>query len=350
MKNSLSLLLILLVYNARSQLLTGIVSIQNKKDTPAAPFTVRSADGGATDAVVLTPDGNFKLIFDEKGPGDAVQLEVLKPGYEVVNKPMLQLRLPENPEEQTKLKIYICPQGEWQHNVDSFFQINSRQIVANQKRKLLQLQDRLNKAQINAETYRREEEELRRQNNLLIEEAGRLALLFATANLDDESPRFRRAADYFARGLIDSVLIALPEEDLLRDLEFARQQIRDGETLQKIAAQNNLQALHARDSIGILGGLLEALQRRFTLDSVTLHIAGYIVDGDTGRPIEQAVLQIGNWQGRSDQSGYFETLLVQARELETGKISVRAAGYEPLENSFTRLQAGKLKLYLYKTE
>ena len=348
-------LLLFILFNiclapARGQTLKGFVVIQNKKNLSAVPATVHSKEGGATDAVVADPDGSFKLVFGGKSPGYAFSLEVLKPGYEVVNKKELRGILPENPEEQRALKIYICKKGEWQQHADSFFQINYRQITARQQKKLTALNTQLQTAQINIETYRQGIEELQRQQKLMIEEAGRLALLFASANLDDESERFRRAADYFARGLIDSVLVALPEEDLLRDLECARQQIDDGEMLQQIAAENLGLAQNARDSVLLLSGLLASLQNKFSLDSFPLTVAGRILADADASPVSGALIRILNWQGISDADGYFETVLLIPVGFSNATLSVQASGFEPQHRLCHRLNAGKLKVFLYKKE
>lgn len=350
MKSSALLLVVFLLANfaARGQSLKGLVVVQNQKSTPAAPFTVRALDGGATDAVVLAPDGAFSLFFDKKAPGYPVHLDVVKDGFEVVNKKSLRLVLPENPDEQRALKIYICRKGAWQRNADSLFQINYSQIEEKQNKRLAALDARYRSTQMTLETYSRELDDLRRQLALMIEEAGRLALLFATANLDDESPRFRRAAGYFAKGQIDSVLIALPEEDLLRDLEYARQQIREGRMLEQISAENLELAQQAQDSVLKLGNLLTALQHTMALDSLPYRVAGDVLDDATGVPLPGARVVIGEWQGIADENGKFETMLVLPTTFR--KASALADGYEPQTRSFTKSNARRLKFYLRRRE
>lgn len=352
MKSSAHLLFVALLANfaAAGQTLRGLVVVQNQKNTPAAPFTVRALDGGATDAVVLTPDGAFTLFFDKKAPGYPVRLDVIKEDFEVVNKKSLRLVLPENPEEQQALKIYICRKGAWQRNADSLFQINYTQIEEKQNKRLAALDARYRSTQMTIETYSRELDDLRRQLALMIEEAGRLSLLFATANLDDESPRFQRAAGYFAKGQIDSVLIALPEEDLLRDLEFARQQIREGRMLQQVGAENLNIAQQALDSVSILGNLLSTLQYTLTLDSLPLRVSGTVLDDATGQPLPGARVVAGSWQGLTDEHGAFETMIVVPASFRKAKITADAEGYKPETRNYTKNNARRLKFYLRQRE
>lgn len=352
MRHSLCLLLLfpLNVKTAWSQTLTGYVAIQNKKNVPAAPAAVRCVGGGASDAVINTTDGYFRLVFAEKSPGQTVLLEVLKPGYEVVNKNSLRVRLPEDPEEQQPLKIYICREGEWQQQADSFFQINYRQITLRQQKKLIALQERFQNTQITLETYQQEQDELQRQQALLLEEAGRMALLFATANLDEKSERFRRAARYFALGLIDSVLVALPEEDLLRDLEFARQQIAAGEMLRHTAAIQFGQAGVVRDSVLLLSSLLTRLQSIHLKDSVLLPVAGRILDAANAAPVAGATVEIAGWNGWCDAEGYFETVLVIPAGTKYIELSVQGREYGHRQVRVSRKDAGRIKLFLYKNE
>jgi len=332
------------------QTLRGYVVVQNQKNTPAAPFTVRSLDGGATDATVWNTDGEFSLFFDKKAPGYPVRLDVIKQDYEVVNKNSLRLTLPESPDVQRPLKIYICRKGEWQRNADSLFQINYRQIADRQEKRLAALDARYRSTQMSLEAYNRELDDLGRQLKLMIEEAGRLALLFATANLDDESARFRRAAEYFAKGQIDSVLIALPEKDLLRDLEYARQQIREGRMLEQISAENLELAQQAQDSVLKRGNLLTALQHTMALDSLPYRVAGDVLDDATGVPLPGARIVIGAWRGVADGNGKFETMLVLPTTFRKGRATAQATGYREESRTFSKSNAGRLKFYLRQQE
>lgn len=67
--------------------LRGIVTIQNSKNTPLAGAEVLAtlyANPDLTDS-----EGKFELLFVGKEPGDRVEFEVKKKGYEVVNRKTL---------------------------------------------------------------------------------------------------------------------------------------------------------------------------------------------------------------------------------------------------------------------
>lgn len=205
--------------------LTGQVTLQNSGNRSAHPAQVRSF--GATDTDVRTEDGIFQLVYDKKTPGNTVELAVVKPGYEVVNRKDLQCVLPANPYEQRRLKLYLCPQGQWREYADRFYQINYNAVIDTYEKAIARAKQELAEGLVTQAGYQAKLDKLSKDLDFTLKEAERLSEIFAKANLDDASERFNRAYQYFSQGLIDSVLIVLNEAEMLRDLYRVEQEIED---------------------------------------------------------------------------------------------------------------------------
>lgn len=242
--------------------LAGQVTLQNSGNQSAHPAQVRSY--GATDTDVRSEDGSFDLIYDRKMPGQMVELEAVKPGYEVVNRQDLRWMLPANPLTQRRLKLYLCPQGQWREYASRFYEINYHTVIANYQRALDKAKSDLAAAAITGEAYRQKLEQLEKDRDFSLREAERLSELFAKANLDDASERFYQAYQYFSRGLIDSVLIVLQEDEMLEDLYRAEREMEEAIYLIGIGEQM------ARE-----GGALKALIEEVKLWKDSLEREGF---------------------------------------------------------------------------
>jgi len=205
--------------------LIGQVTLQNSGNQSAYPAQVRSF--GATDTDVATEDGAFHLVFDKKRAGNSVEINVIKPGYEVVNRQDLTYTLPVNPSAQRRLKLYLCPQGQWRTAADRFYKINYNNIVARHEKSLERARQEFAAGLATQAGYQKQLEQMNADLAFALREAERLSEVFAKANLDDAGERFNRAYEYFSRGLIDSVLIVLDEEKMLEDLHRTDREIDD---------------------------------------------------------------------------------------------------------------------------
>jgi len=225
--------------------LTGQVTLQNSGNKSAFPAQVRSF--GASDTDVNTEDGFFQLVYGIKKPGQEVDISVVKPDYEVVNRENLKWALPYDPFKQRRLKLFLCPKGRWREYADRFYKINYNSVVTRYQTELSKAQEQYRTGVMSGEAYKKQVEKLEKDRDYAIKEAERLSEIFAKANLDDASERFYKAYQYFSRGLIDSVLIVLDEDKMLEDLyrvdreiddalfliERGEQLVNDGETLKK---------------------------------------------------------------------------------------------------------------------
>ena len=198
--------------------LNGIVTIQNSGGKPAFPAQVKAF--GATETTTKS-NGNFHLVFGSKSPGDDAAIEVIKDGYEVVNKRDLFTRIPQSG-NNNPLSIYMCPEGAWQKNAINFFGINEREITRKHEVKVAKLEKQLARKEIEVNKYEKDLSKLQKQKDKAINQANELAEKFAKANLDVESKRYIKAYKLFAEGKIDSVIIVLDNDKILREVEIAK--------------------------------------------------------------------------------------------------------------------------------
>ena len=203
--------------------LTGYVTIQNSGKKSAYPTQIQSF--GASDTDVGSTDGYFKLIYNRKSPGSDVELSIEKRGYEVVNKEILNLRLPHPSDLRKDVKIYLCKKGEWRKNANKFYAINLKEISKSHRIRIKELEKKKADALIANDDYRRALVQYEKQKQIAEAQAENLAERFAKANIDDASERFKKAYRLFSEGKIDSVLIVLDEEILLADLKKIENEI-----------------------------------------------------------------------------------------------------------------------------
>lgn len=198
--------------------LRGIITIQNSKGKAAYPAQIKAF--GATETATNS-DGSFKLKFGRKKSGEDVSIEVVKDGYEVVNKRDLFTRLPEKAKDQ-ELHLYMCVVGTWQKNALKYFGINEKVIAKKFEQKIETLEARLNQQEIESDYYKLSVAKLNKQREAALNQANELAEKFSKANLDVESKRYNKAFQLFTKGKIDSVIIVLNEEDILKEVEIAK--------------------------------------------------------------------------------------------------------------------------------
>lgn len=228
--------------------LTGYVTLQNSGGKSAFPAQVKPVFG-ASATVVDSDNGYFKLEFDRKRPGQDVELEVLREGYEVVNRRDLYHRLPEAHEVQRPLKFYLCPIGQWQRYAAEYEGINLKGIERSYEERLAVLQRQLADKEIAVEEYRSATFQLAEDKKIAESQAQELAEKFAQANLDEATDRFVLAHRLFTEGKIDSVLLVLDEEKMKADLAAAEKDIREGIELIEIGKGKLLNGQEAKEKI-----------------------------------------------------------------------------------------------------
>ena len=248
MKNLIFLSLLLLWTQTLAQTsLIGFVTLQNSEGKSAFPAQVKAF--GATDTDVASNDGGFTLIFDRKKPGQDAYIEVVKNGYEVVNKTDLGARLPKSHERQRPIKVYLCPMGEWQRYADQYYKVNLSEISKTYQRKLATIQKKYRDATLQNREHQQALARLDEDRKTAEAQAEELAEKFAKANLDDATDRFVLAHRLFTEGKIDSVLLVLDEEKMLADLARAEKDISEGKELIRIGEDKLINGEEAKEKI-----------------------------------------------------------------------------------------------------
>jgi hypothetical protein len=110
-------LIILLPISLFAQgLLPGIITHQNSGNKPIPGVYVESELGGGQKTAA---DGTFLMKFPGKYAGFVIKLDkVEKEGLEVVNKKELIVTLKKD--QSKRLKLYMCPKGQWYENAMVF--------------------------------------------------------------------------------------------------------------------------------------------------------------------------------------------------------------------------------------
>lgn len=195
--------------------LIGYVTLQNSGKKAAFPAQVIANGASSTD--ISNTDGYFSLLFDQKLPGDDAKLEIKKPGYEVVNREDLDIRLPHPSEIIRPVKIYLCPSGQWQQYVDKFYKINLYEINKSYQKELSDIELKYKNVNLINNEYQKIKTTLEKKKKAAEMQAKELAEKFAQANLDDQSDRYKLAYRLFSEGKIDSVLVVLEEDKMEKD-------------------------------------------------------------------------------------------------------------------------------------
>jgi len=233
---TLFVIIILLVNKAYSQnaVLRGLVTIQNSGFKPLINAQVKSE--GAT-AQTTNSHGIFKLIYSNKIPGNSVQIEVQKNGYEVVNSRDLSTKISTN--EYDTVKIWVCKTDELAKRKIQFYNINVKQITEkyNSIIQNLTLQKKMT-----VDTMQR----LERSKDLLIANVKQLVDEFTVKNLDESSEINRQAYLLVQNGKADEAIKILEDKSLNENLDIARKEIAESKKLDSIS---HAKLQNAKDAI-----------------------------------------------------------------------------------------------------
>ncbi|MDX2248673.1 MAG: tetratricopeptide repeat protein [Bacteroidia bacterium] len=214
---------------AAQGILPGIITFQNSGNKPVPGAIVRASLANSTETAA---DGTFTMTLPGKAPGYEVVVRVEKPGYEVVNRTELE-RYALRADASQRLKIWMCPVGQWERNALAYYQINEKKITLSYQQRI----DRL-KLELSGQQQLLQDSlaTLAEQHQLALNQAEELANRFAIANLDDASLMFRQAFDYYTQGEIDSALQVLDEVRLDELAAAALEERAEADTLEQLAA------------------------------------------------------------------------------------------------------------------
>ncbi|MCI4667161.1 MAG: hypothetical protein MRZ79_03305 [Bacteroidia bacterium] len=202
--------------------LRGIITYQdsNKKAVAGAEVSALWSKKDITNS-----DGEFSLLYANKGPGYETLLKVVKQGYEVVNKDDLLHTLTKSTKA---VKLYVCPEGEWQRKALAYYEISENHF--NQKYKLEQSRIRTTYAKDLAKMN----ESLRQLDEKYKAVLGQIQAFserMAKANLDDVSDLYQKAFEYFKNGEFELAISALNEKVLEDQFQRIQRETQQGKEL-----------------------------------------------------------------------------------------------------------------------
>ncbi len=200
--------------------LKAYVVLNTEKGNPVAqvPF---SADG--QNEVSLT-DGSLEMHFAQRNPGDVVRLVMSRPGWEVVNRYVMDHTL-RNKNDTRPLEIIIVKAAEFEQKALAFYRLKGERAVEQEVSRALTKLRRTNSA--TAEAMARLENE-RDQARKQVDEFARL---LAQTKPGETGKVYNQALTLFLDGKPDQALELLSEARLQKDavsaIEKAKQNAKE---------------------------------------------------------------------------------------------------------------------------
>lgn len=227
---------------AQGAVLRGTVRLQNSGNQPVGGFEVTAS--GAEAPVTTLPNGDFKLLFPKKSPGNRIFIKPNEEKYVWTNKTTYEkYNLPLDPDEN-EIVLEVCDRKEYERNLKA----KQDAIDKDVKKKLekldhndlsmdakldsvLQRMSGLNEDVKSSETYKKllqEKEEIYAEKEKIEAERERLELMLmqkeenarklASINVDNASELSQKAIDAINEGSIDEALEILNIDTLDRNL------------------------------------------------------------------------------------------------------------------------------------
>jgi|GEM_PF-4209652 len=229
-----------------AQTLPGYITLQNENGKPAHPAFVSSVGAAPTST---DSKGIFLLIYDQKKPGQDVELKVEMPDYEVVNTEALRTRLPDTSVIEPPLRLFMCRKGEWQRRRDEYYETNRRYVSDRFAQKIKTTERNLKNAGVATRILTDSITRLHLQRDTALARLRFYAERMARTKLDDVSERHRKAFRYFEKGKIDSFLLVVNEKDIQTDLDRIEKELERGKALGRLGREKIIAGMEARRRI-----------------------------------------------------------------------------------------------------
>lgn len=207
--------------------LKGVV-LANELGGRPAPHVEISAIGA--NPTQTGNDGIFVLTFPNKLPGDAVQIQVSKPGYAVVNFFQLRTYLPRNSDSEP-LNILISPEAETENWARKYLRIKAVEPVNEAYE--AQVKELQETHRADAITIAR----LQRERDQAVAVAEQLADQLAKLKPQDMTDLYAKALDLFLKGDASGALGVLNDENLSHEVDSAQKIKAEAERKQQEAVQ-----------------------------------------------------------------------------------------------------------------
>jgi tetratricopeptide (TPR) repeat protein len=210
------------IVQAQNNAIRGIVKLQSSGSQPLSDVKI-SAFGA--NPVYSNSSGQFELIFANKKPGAAVNLFVLKEGFEVINdKELESVVIRDNPDDL--VIIVLAKMGERARQALAYYDIIIDNTNENYKKELKSIQNQLDalvEDDANRKSLRDQIEILQQEKMSLLEKAEELSQQLASVDMDMASDLAQDAYARFKSGDIKSALIVLNDDILEKNLKEAQE-------------------------------------------------------------------------------------------------------------------------------
>lgn len=159
--------------------------------------------------------GEFRLVFPDKKPGELIFMtEILKAGYELVNKKEL-LTLKISNTEQLGIDIILAKSGTVDAAKKQYYNVSDKALYANFEKQKQDLKQKIKHYEITQQDYEEKLNVLQDQYDSQKKKLDALAERFARVNFDDVSVVYRDALELFKTGKVNEAIKKLEDVDLL---------------------------------------------------------------------------------------------------------------------------------------
>ena len=213
----LTFILLSFVLHLHSQTVqTGQVRELNSSKRPIPGADIKFEDASSE---VSDDAGNFRLVFQNKKPGDLIFKErIYKRGYELVNDKDFEIVKISNT-DQLGVDVILAVAGTVDAAKKTYYNVSDAALLAGFEREKNALRDQLQKTRISQQEYLNQITDLQEAYERQRESLDALAEKFARVNFDDVEPYYEEALKLFKEGKIDEAIEVLESANPARRTE-----------------------------------------------------------------------------------------------------------------------------------
>lgn len=209
--------------------LHGIVVLNESGGEPIQDVRIETAGAVHTHT---RASGKFKLVFKEKSPGDLIQLNIQKEGFEVVNVASLYSHI--SKDDKQILTIIMCLEGQREQYALAYYREGIQKMLAEKYQHDIKQVVEDSASQLNIGTL----SHIVQERDQMISNIEEMARILAQTHLEDVSGLYDYATYYFELGKTDKVIELLSDglleaelrkaEDLGKQARLAKSQVIQG--------------------------------------------------------------------------------------------------------------------------
>lgn len=217
----------------------GMVREINSGNKPIPGVTILFEDAKSQ---VSDQAGRFRLVFQDKQPGDLIFLEeIRKRGYELVNEKDFDVLMISR-SDKLEVDVILAVEGTVDAEKKKYYNVSDEALLASFNREEKALRTELQQAKITQQDYLNKLNALKRAFERQKSSLDALAENFARVNFDDVDSLYQEALELFQAGKIESCKEKLEDAELLKRTDRRlqeRKRIKEGqEELARQEAEN----------------------------------------------------------------------------------------------------------------